>query len=402
MKPVVPPQVRSPQTIESEVSSPRFIDRAWWVRSSVGASGWALVLSLIVVAVDGSSPTNVRVLTTFLIYLVVALGLQTFSGLSGIISFAHIGFMALGAYAGALFSTSTAIKLTEIPQAPHFLVHAQLGFWPSTALAIVVVMLAALVIGIPLVRLDGAPAAVATIGVLVIINAVLSNLGSVTRGAQAFYGIPIATTLYVALAVAVIALVAARLFRDSNVGLGLRSSRLDVLGPAASGVHVARARLIAWTLSAGIAAAGGSLYAHYLGTLLPGEFLYDLTLTILTMIIIGGPTVSGAVVGAMIVTLATEFLRRAENSFSVPGLSTVVLGVLILATLIVRPSGLLGRWEADQWLRHRWKRSRSKRATGEGDRPGPGENAPLPRNHATEVAGPEGPARATSATEWRS
>lgn len=323
-----------------------------------GSVGCGLVLLVIAFVVDGDgSPTDLRVASTFFIYLVVALGLQTFTGSSGVISFAHVGFMALGGYSAALLTTPTVIKLTEIPQAPHWLVHTQLGFWVAGAIAVALVMAIAFVIGIPLVRLDGAPAAVATIGVLVIVNTVLSNTGTITRGSQAFYGIPGDTTIFVAVGVAVAALVAARLFRDSNVGLGLRSSRLDVLGAQASGVHVIRARLLAWTVSAGIAAAGGVLFGHYLTTLLPGEFLYDLTLTILTMIIIGGPTVSGALVGAMIVTLATEFLRRAENSLSAPGLSTVVLGLFILVTMIVRPSGLLGRWEVDTWLRALWRRS---------------------------------------------
>lgn len=331
----------------------------WWLRSLGGSAGLMVILLVIAAAVNAAgSPTDLRVATTFFIYLVVALGLQTFTGYSGIISFAHIGFMALGGYASALLTTPSMIKATSIPDAPHWLINVELNFWVAGAIAVVLVMLIAFVIGIPLVRLNGAPAAVATIGVLVIVNTILSNSDSITRGAQAFYGIPAKTTIFVAAAVAAGAVLVARLFRDSDSGLGLRSSRLDVLGSEASGVNVNRVRLLSWTLSAGIAAAGGVLFAHYLTTLLPSVFMYNLTLTILTMIIIGGPTASGAVVGAMIVSVATEFLRRAEDTFSAPGLSTVVLGIFILVTMIVRPSGLLGRWEVDTWLRGRWRRVR--------------------------------------------
>ena len=352
------------------LAAPRLGDR-WWVRALTGIAGWSLVLLLLVALVDAAgSPTDIRVLSTFLIFLVVALALQSFTGLTGIISFAHIGFMALGAYVAAILTTAPAIKLISIPDAPDFLVQAQLGFLTATAIAVAVTMLVAFVIGIPLVRLDGAPAAVATIGVLVIVNTVLANSGDLTRGAQAFYGIPRYTTPFVALGAVILVLLVARLFRDSNTGLGLRSSREDSLGSEASGVEVTRSRLVAWTLSAGMAAAGGSLYAHYVQTILPGGFMFDLTLVIMTMIIVGGPTVSGAVLGAMIVSIVTEFLRRAENDFSAPGLSTVVLGVLILMTMILRPSGLVGRWETDVWLRSRWERRtrrRERRGPGDGE-----------------------------------
>lgn len=346
--------------------------RPWWVTSLIGAGGMILALLLVATLVEfGGSSTDMRVGMTFFIYLIVALGVQIFTGYSGLISFAHVGFMAVGGYVSAILTTPTVIKETSLPNAPTWLIETELSLWVAGAIAVALVMVLAVIIGGPLMRLNGAPAAVGTIGVLIIVNTVLSNADAVTRGAQAFYGIPNETTIFIAFAGAGVALVIARLFRDSNIGLGLRSSKLDTLGSQASGVNVHRSRLIAWTLGAGLAGAGGVLFAHYLSTLLPAMFMFELTLTILTMIIIGGPTVSGAVVGAGIVTMVTEVLRRAEDSFSLPGLSTVILGILILVTMIVRPGGLLGRWEIDVWIRQRMAafRGRSQtRITNQGEK----------------------------------
>jgi branched-chain amino acid transport system permease protein len=84
-----------------------------------------------------------------------------------------------------------------------------------------------------------------------------------------------------------------------------------------------------------------------------------------TMVIVGGQSITGAFIGAAAISLLAEFLRRAENGFSIgpvtledaPGLTTIVLGLLIIATMIVRPKGLAGRWELDDWLFGRRRRA---------------------------------------------
>ena len=111
-----------------------------------------------------------------------------------------------------------------------------------------------------------------------------------------------------------------------------------------------------WVASAAMAALAGSLYAHYVLAILPRAFYFDLTFLSVTMLIVGGRSVSGAVIGAAAITLIAEFLRRAENGFSVgpfslndaPGLTTMVLGLLIVLGLTLRPKGLCGRWELDE------------------------------------------------------
>ena len=192
-------------------------------------AGTAILAStlLVVVALTSAmaSAADTNIVLGFLVNLTIVVGLQSFAGNSGIMSFGHVGLMAVGAYTAAMLTTEPAVKEFSIPRAPHFLQAASLGWVPSTLIAMVVTMIFALVVGIAIVRLTGAAAAVGTLGLLVIVFVVLSNYDQLTRGAKAFYGAPAYTTLWTALAGSVAALLAARLFRESRTGLMLRSSR---------------------------------------------------------------------------------------------------------------------------------------------------------------------------------
>lgn len=345
-----------------------------WTGPLVGTAVLIVVLLLVVVVAEGfASAADRNIVLAFLINLTIVVGLQTFVGNSGVMSFGHVGLMALGAYTAALVTTDVAIKEFAIPRAPDFLQTLSLGWVSGALIAVALTALVAFVVGIPIVRLSGAAAAVATLGLLVIVFVVLSNFDQLTRGAKAFYGAPEYTTPYRALVCASIALLAARLFRESRTGLSLRSSRQDPLAARASGVRVARARLAAWTLSAALVGLGGALYAGFIPSLTPKDFYFDLTFIIVTMVIVGGSSTSAAVVGAAIVTVLTELLRRVEGGFTLgpidvgdaPGLSTLGVGFLIILTMMLRPQGLLGRWELDELAvraRRRLARRRETRA----------------------------------------
>lgn len=358
----------------------RYAGLPWFVRALLGT---ALLGGLLLVAVAwfeyAGSSAEQRIVLTFLISLVIAVGIQVFMGNSGVVSFGHVAFVGIAAYAGALLTTPIATKRQAIPDAPRFILETELGFLPATLLAVAVVALVALVIGFVFVRLNGAAAAIATLALLVIVRVVLSNWESITRGAQTFYGVPDHTTVWAALAWAVVAIFVARWFRESGAGLRLRATRDDPVAAGAMGADITRSRLAAWVLSAVIAGVGGVLYAHFILGFAPEQFFFDLTFTLLVMVVLGGPTVSGAVVGATAVTVATEILRRGERGFSLGpieieqafGLTTIGLGLAVLGTMILRQNGLLGRWELDEWLVRGWsaiarRRARSASATEPG------------------------------------
>lgn len=373
----------------------RAVAERWYLRAAVGAALLTLLLAVVVLWAEfAASNTNQRVVLTFLINLVAVVAIQTFMGNSGVASFGHVAFVGLGAYTAALLTTPPATKAqsTLIPDAPSFILNAELGFVPASLVAIVVVAVIALVVGLVFVRMNGAAAAIGTLSLLVVVRSVLGNLEQITRGPKTFFGVPPYTNLWWALGFAAVVIFAARLFRESALGLRLRSSRLDELASSATGVNIRRSRLAAWVLSASMAALSGVLYAHLILAFAPQQFFFDLTFLLLVMVIIGGPTVSGAVVGASVVTLLTEVLRRGEQGFGIGpirveeafGLTSLVLGVLVLVMVILRPQGLLGRWELDELLAKGAARLRrmaggrrpSHPASPAGDASGPGDASP--------------------------
>ena len=341
----------------------------WWMRSLVGGASIVIPLAvLVLIAGSGSSLTTQRILLGFLIDVVVVLGLQMFMGLTGILSLGHVGFMAIGAYTAALLTTPPETKILFIPDAPHLILNANLGFVPATAVAVVLAMVVALVVGVVISRLSGLAASLATYGFLVAVVGVIVSLKTITLGARTFGGVPLYSTPAIALLIAGLFVFVGRLVRDSMLGLGLRASREDVTAASGSGVDVSASRLKSWILSGGVAATGGALYAHFVGSLSPTPFGLSRTLLYLTMAIVGGSTISGAVVGVTTVAAVIEGLRRfgGVNTFDAGGaelnvtvLTPVVLAVFILLVLKFLPRGILGAWELDEWIERSWRARRA-------------------------------------------
>ncbi len=302
--------------------------------------------------------------TDYLIATVAVLAIASFTGHSGILSFGHVAFMGLAAHITGVLTIPLAQKAVFLPDLPAWLAGVELGFVPALAIAVVLTGLFALAVGVPISRLGGSAAAIATLGLLIIVHSLIVGARDFTRGSQALIGVPKLVDIPLALGFVAVAVLAARVFRDLAPGLELRAARDDELAAASIGIDVASRRLIAWTLSAVIAAVAGVLSAHFLGVFSPKEFYFNLTFALLVMLIVGGmTTVSGAALGAVLVTLLVEALRRVETvralgPFELPqlfGLTDVGLGLVVLGVLFWRREGLLGHLELDEhWAR--WRR----------------------------------------------
>jgi branched-chain amino acid transport system permease protein len=312
----------------------------------VGAS---LVASGIGVAAE-------RILTVFFISLIAVVGMGVYSGNSGILSFGHLAFMGIGAYASALFTLPVRLKQATLPKLPDWLAGVELNLLAATLLALVLVAFVAIVIGLALGRLEGSAATISTLGLLIIVHGVTIGWRDVTRGAQTFFGVPRETDLWWAAIACLLALIAARLYRDSVSGLRLRAGRDNAIAAAAVGVNIQKERLLAWVLSAVLMALSGALLAHFLGAFSPKKFFFTDTFFLLSMLIVGGmSTITGAISGAVVITLMTEILRRLESGFDlglieVPpifGTTQIGIGLLILLAMFRKPEGLAGlkEWE---------------------------------------------------------
>jgi branched-chain amino acid transport system permease protein len=325
----------------------------------------AALLVVVSSAVAVMSFSLTTIVTSALITLIAVLGLSLFTSNSGLLSFGQVGFMAIGAYTAGLLVVPPAVRATALPDLPAWLAELQ----ATPVLAVVAGTVAAALVGVvtavPMARLNGAAAVIASIAVLIIIHVVVVASASITRGSQTFYGVPRAIEYQAVLGLAAVVLVLVRMFRDTRVGLMLRSSRDDQLAAAAVGVRFRRQRFLAWVFAAALGGLAGGLYGFFLGAFSPRQFYFSLTLTLVAMLVVGGVnTVTGALVGTGTITLLLELLRQIEDGFTVGpvtvpqifGLTDGGLAVAILLAMYLRPEGLIGHFELDEWLRQRLRR----------------------------------------------
>ena len=330
--------------------------------------GLALAVVVCSLGLDALTPSLAGPVTLALVTGVLVIGLYVLAGNSGVLSFGQIGFMGIGAYITAILTIPAESKPLVLPSLHGFLAETQLAPLPAILVSAAIVGVLAFLLAVPLMRLTGLTAGIATFALLLIVNNVLSNV-AITGGSGALSGIPFATTVPVAVAWAVVALAVAFAFQASRYGLALRASREDEVAAQALGIRVQRLRRIAFTISAMLSAIGGGLYALYVGSISPNAFYVDLTFTTLAMLVIGGTySLAGAVVGTAVLSAISELIRRGEQGvslgfvdFHLPlGTNQIAFALLLLAILWARPMGLTGGREL-RWPR-RW---RPKSATSE-------------------------------------
>jgi branched-chain amino acid transport system permease protein len=310
-----------------------------------------------------------RIATILLVNLILVLGLQIFTGNSGILSFAHIGFMGVGAYTSAVLTMPVHMKSMALPDLYLVLKSVEidpiLGILAGGAVAAIV----ASVISYPLMRLSDAAAVITSFAVLVIMHTVMVHWSSLTNGPRTLFGIVNATDLKTSAAAAIIAVVMALWFKESRTGILLRATRDDEVASGAIGADITTLRWKAFILSALYAGIGGGLWAHFITSFSPNAFYLRETFVILGMLVIGGAaTVSGAVFGTFAVTATFEGLRSFENTINaaqilarpVVGLTEIVLACAMIGILILKPGGIIETSEIGEFAW--WKNTFGKKS----------------------------------------
>lgn len=309
-----------------------------------------------------------RIVTNLMISMVLVIGLQTFMGNSGLLSFAHIGFMGLGAYTSAVLTIPAQMKGMALPDLYGFLKVVEISPLLAMAAAGLVAAAVAAVVAYPLMRLSDAAAVITSFALLVVLYTVMNNWSALTNGPRTLFGLPRTTDLPTAATVAAVAVLVALLFKESRTGKLLRASREDEVAAAALGADIPHLRWRAFVLAAFLAGVGGALWAHFITSFAPKAFYLKETFLIITMLVIGGATtVTGAVAGAILVTFAYEGLRGLENALNtgssgagqVVGLTEIVLALAMIAFMILRPGGLFPNREIGHILA-RYRRKREK------------------------------------------
>jgi branched-chain amino acid transport system permease protein len=296
---------------------------------------------------------SVSLQTYFLDTLVkvsIVVALYVFIGNSGVLSFGHIAFVALGVWTAGVLTVPEGQKDAIMPGLAHFLLHTNVGNVASLLLAAAVGLVFAFVVGLPLMRLSGLAAGIATFGVLEIVNNLLRYWQSVGPGLNAFSSVPQTTGIWQAAIGALICIAVAYAYQRSRFGRQLRAAREDPAAASAAGISIYRQRLLAFALSGGLAGLAGGLYVHLLPIEIDSLYL-DLTFITLAMLVVGGSgSLLGAVVGALAISGLDSFLSASENGVDLlgwhidlpTGTTVIVIGTLMAIILVLRPSGLSG------------------------------------------------------------
>jgi branched-chain amino acid transport system permease protein len=334
------------------------------VRRSLAELGGPVALLAAVGAGGALVPADTAIeFRNAIVNAAIVVALYVFVGNSGVLSFGHVSFVAIGAFAAALATVDVLQKQAVSSNLFGFLLDLHVSSWLSLVLAAGVGGIYAFLVGIPLMRLSGLAAGIATFAVLGITYNLFEYWSRIGPGAKTLPLVPETTDLWQATAGAVGVSVLAYGYQRSRFGRRLRASREDPAAAQASGIDIHRQRLWAFTLSGALLGFAGGLYVHLLGFITANLVYLDLTLLTLAMLVVGGAySLWGAVVGALLVSLLDTLLTKGEEGVHVFGGSVdlpdgarlVTVAAVMFLILVFRPTGITGGREFTLRPFRRW------------------------------------------------
>ncbi len=307
------------------------VSRSPRLRGLRGLRAGALVLAVtaLAFAVAPHLYGNLSLLFTMMTFMALAQGLNLLYGFTGYLPFGYVGFFGSGAYATSLL-----------------VLHTHLPVLGCVAGGTLVAVLLGLVLG-PLLRLSGAYFSIANLAASQILYFVVSNpnLSDITGGP---YGLKIEQvydpnfSYFAMLGVLLLSCALAAYFRASRFGMSLRAIKQDPLSAAMAGIHVVRARLIVWLVSAGVAGLAGGVYAWNLSVFYPDAvFTLQLSVFAIVFALFGGVgTVIGPMIGA-----ALLYALYSAIGISTPQYFQLIYGGLIALLVLFLPGGVLSLFQ---------------------------------------------------------
>ncbi len=306
------------------------------------------------------------------ISIILAVSLNLITGFTGQFSIGHAGFMAVGAYSSVFltvyYSESAEQWLTGIVGAT---VAQSLVFLVVILFGALIAALAGLVVGIPSLRLRGDYLAIVTLGFAEIIRIIILNIDAV-GGATGFRGrvppwegrllIPAYADFIWIGGFALITIVVVHNIVKSDIGRALISIREDELAAEAMGVNTTRYKVLAFVISSAFAGIAGALFGHFRQFLHTNDFQFIRSIEIIIMIVLGGMgSIAGSVLGAIVITILPEALRKLPGD--IYSYRLVIYSALLILIMLTRPQGVMGAKEFGlSWLKRAQKQP-------EGDKP---------------------------------
>jgi ABC-type branched-subunit amino acid transport system permease subunit len=329
--------------------------RSTSVLLGVGIVATALPLIVLLPPFNSFSGQNVWMdgFTIAGIFILLALGLNVVVGLSGLLDLGYAAFFAIGAYTYA-FAAS-----------PFY--NNSYPFWPMLLVGAAIAAIFGIMLGAPTLRLRGDYLAIVTLGFGEIVPITILNLSDYTDGpngigginAPSIGGIDFPTTgnpwpYYLTMfGLIVISMILIYRLQDSRLGRSWMAIREDELAAAANGINTVTTKLLAFAIGASVAGLAGVFLAAKLQTVTPNLFRFDVSFTVLAMVVLGGMgNIWGVAVGAFIIFMIQSVFLKQLNLFfdnaHIPFLSDIdflqyqflLYGIALVGMMLLRPEGL--------------------------------------------------------------
>ena len=259
------------------------------------------------------------------VYSIMAVSLNICTGYLGQLPLGHAGFMAVGAYAGALFWKA-------VPGLP-----TPVAIVCGILIAGLAASLFGVIIGVPALRLKGDYLAIITLGFGEIIRIAIINLPVITGGTPGLLNVPKYTNFTVTFLCLVVCCFVVHNLMHSRHGRAILAIRDNEIAADCCGINLTAYKVFAFALSAFFAGVAGAVYAGLQGSLFPKSFDFMASINVLVMVVLGGMgSMTGSIIAATVLT-ALPLIMQSFNSFRM-----VVYSLLLIMVMIFKPSGLLG------------------------------------------------------------
>ena len=323
----------------------------------------AIKLSFLAVAIvfvwfaqNHFDPYAVSILNNIAIFAILALSYNLINGVAGQFSLEPNGFVAIGAYVTALFliPADTKLDMFALEDPTAFVLAMHTSFLPALIMSGVVASILAFILSIPVFRVRGDYLAIVTLGFGFIIRIFAMNQPSMTNGALGLNDIPGNSNLYWTGFIMIVTFVIMLNIIYSKYGRAMKAVRDDEDAATAMGINTFWIKTYAFMTSAFFEGVGGGLMASMLTTIAPDQFTFLLTFQLLIIIVLGGlGSMSGTILGAILVMGGTEWLRFLDQNMDIfgyntgahPGLRMVVFSILLIVLMLFARRGLFGNKE---------------------------------------------------------
>ncbi|UZJ80540.1 branched-chain amino acid ABC transporter permease [Fictibacillus sp. KU28468] len=270
-----------------------------------------------------------RVAVFAVIAAMLAVSVNLLVGYTGQVSLGQAGFYGIGAYTVGVLTTQW-----------HW------SFWLALLAAFILTSLTGLILGLPTTQLKGHFLGIATLGFGIIVNVIFNNWTSLTGGPNGIRGIAPPELFGISLQYEnyflgfslfclMVVVLLVHLVVNSAIGRAWKCIRHDEISAQVSGINVYGYKLMAFSLSGGIAGIAGGLYAGFMTFISPETFDLNQSITIITTAILGGPgTLFGPLVGAGVLTVLSESLRALNE------LRLIIYGAILVTVIVFLPEGI--------------------------------------------------------------